>query len=305
MRRLAWFLLLGACSSSSPAAIDAGVDADTGPSPEDHVFGGDRPVVFFRSPEGADPKKPLPLVVVLHGYTATAQVQDTYFGLSRLAQQRTFLVALPNGLRDDTAQQYWNATDACCAFGKTNDDVKRTSPRSFDEIASVWTVDPKRIFLVGHSNGGAMAYRLACEPSHPFAAAFLLAPAFFEAHTACAPTQPISIRHLHGTADETVAYDGGTIGLLGPTLSFVSAPKAVAAFAAHNGCAATPDESAPAVDLDLDLPGAETKPARYPGCRDGVATELYTLAGAKHVPLNLTPELGRQIWSFFEAHPRR
>jgi len=56
MRRLAWFLLLGACSSSSPAAIDAGVDADTGPSPEEHVFGGDRTIVLFRSHEGADLK---------------------------------------------------------------------------------------------------------------------------------------------------------------------------------------------------------------------------------------------------------
>ncbi|MBK7401882.1 MAG: alpha/beta fold hydrolase [Myxococcales bacterium] len=305
MRRLAWFLLLGACSSSSPAAIDAGVDADTGPSPEDHVFGGDRPVVFFRSPEGADPKKPLPLIVVLHGYGASGLLQSVYFRLDKLVDEKQFLLVAPDGSSNKGGPRFWAAVDGCCeADGKKVDDVKWIKGL-VDEIASVWTVDPKRIFLVGHSNGGAMAYRLACEPSHPFAAAFLLAPAFFEAHTACAPTQPISIRHLHGTADETVAYDGGTIGLLGPTLSFVSAPKAVAAFAAHNGCAATPDESAPAVDLDLDLPGAETKPARYLGCRDGVATELYTLAGAKHVPLNLTPELGRQIWSFFEAHPRR
>jgi hypothetical protein len=35
-----------------------------------------------------------------------------------------------------------------------------------------------------------------------------------------------------------------------------------------------------------------------------VATELLTIAGGKHVPLNLTTDLGQQIWSWFEAHPR-
>ena len=114
----------------------------------------------------------------------------------------------------------------------------------------------------------------------------------------------MSIRHVHGSADETVDYDGGAISLLGPTLSFPSAPKVVESWAALNGCAATPDESAPPLDLDTDQPGAETKITRYPSCRDGVATELLTMTGSTHVPLNLTKDIGQHIWSFFEAHPR-
>lgn len=292
-------LVLLGCSSTESA-----VTKDSGPSPEDHVFGGERPVAFFRAPEGADPKKPLPLVMVLHGYGASGLLQSVYFRLDKLVDSKQFLLVAPDGSPNKGAARFWAAVDGCCeSGGKKVDDVKYLTGL-VEEIASVWSVDRKRVYLVGHSNGGAMAYRLACEPTHPFAAAFLLAPAYFAADTRCAPTMPISLRHLHGTADETVSYDGGSIDLLGPTLTYVSAPKAVEAWAKLNGCAAAADESAAPLDLDLDAPGAETKITRYPSCRSGVATELLSMTGSKHVPLNLTPELGQQVWSFLESHPR-
>lgn len=293
-------LIVVGCSSaaSTTPAVDGG------PSPADHVFGGDRPVAFFRAPEDADPRKPRPLVVVLHGYGASGLLQAVYFRLDKLVGEKQFLLAAPDGSPNDKGTRFWAAVDGCCdSGGKKVDDVKYLTAL-VEEIASVWSVDRKRVYLVGHSNGGAMAYRLACEPSHPFAAAVLLAPAYFAEGTRCAPTTPISIRHLHGTADETVSYDGGSIGLLGPTLTFPSAPATVEAWAKMNGCAAAPDESAAPLDLDLDVPGAETKIRRYPSCRGGVATELLSMTGSKHVPLNLTPDIGQQVWSFLEAHPR-
>lgn len=268
------------------------------------MFGGERPVVFFRSPEGADPKKSLPLVLVLHGYGASGLFQSVYLRLDKLVDEKRFLLIAPDGSPTSKGTRFWAAVDGCCeSAGKKVDDV-RWLTALVEEVASVWSVDRKRIYVVGHSNGGAMAYRLACEPTHPFAAAFVLAPAFFLEHTKCAPTQAISLRHVHGTADETVAYGGGTIDLLGPTLTYVSAPKAVEAFAKLNGCGATPDTSTPPIDLDLDLAGAETKTTRYTGCRDGALTELLTMEGSKHVPVNLTLDLGRQIWAFLESHPR-
>lgn len=298
--RYGWlaFLLLG-CGGSSSAE-----PADTGPAAEDYVFGGERPVSFFRAPEGADPKVARPLVMVLHGYGASGLLQAIYFRLDKLVEEKNFLLVAPDGMPNDKGSRFWAAVDGCCSSGgKKVDDVKYLGGL-VEEIARVWNVDRKRVYLVGHSNGGAMEYRLACEPNQPFAAAFMLAPAYFASDIECAPTQPISIRHVHGTADETVAYDGGTIDLLGPALSYVSAPKAVEAWAKLNGCSATPDESAAPLDWDLDLPGAETKITRYPSCRNGVATELLSMQGGKHVPLNLTTSIGREVWGWLEAHPR-
>ncbi len=300
MRRLLAAIVLIGCSSSSSNTTPA----EAGISPEDHVFGGDRPVSLFRAPDGADPKKPLPLVMVLHGYGAGGVVQAAYFGLSKLVTEKQFLLVAPDGTVDGKGNRFWNAIDGCCNFdGSGVDDVKYLTGL-VEEIASVWSVDRKRIYLVGHSNGGAMSYRLACDRAETFAAAFVLAPIFYNDASKCAPKAPISIRHLHGTADETVLYDGAPPMTGALVSNYPSAPTVVAAWAKINGCSATPDESAPPVDLDHAVAGAETKIARYPSCRDGVATELWTMQGSTHVPMDLAPDLGDQIWSYLSAHPK-
>ncbi len=89
-----WLLLCG-CSSSgaSTTAPDSG-------SPEDHVFGGDRPVSYFRSPDGADPKQPVPLVMVLHGYSAGGYAQVIYLRPERLVNEKKILLVAPDGKVD-------------------------------------------------------------------------------------------------------------------------------------------------------------------------------------------------------------
>lgn len=260
---------------------------------------------FFRYPEGADPKKPLPLVVLLHGYGAGGYVQAAYFRLDqKLVNDKQFLLVAPDGTPDKGGKRFWNAVDACCDFDGTKvDDVKYLTGL-VEEIASVWTVDRKRIYLVGHSNGGAMSYRLACDAAQTFAAAFVLAPLFWSDSSKCNPRAPVSIRHLHGTADETVAYDGASTSSGGLVSNYPSAPKVVEAWAKWNGCSATADTSAAPVDLDRGVPGAETKITSYPSCRDGAATELWTLDGSKHIPMDLAPDIGEQIWAFLSAHPK-
>ena len=310
--RTAWLslvsLALSGCSSSgaaSPAPTDAAVEAavDAGPALEDLEFGGSRPAKV-RFAEGADPRVARPLVVVLHGMGASGLLQSIYFRLDKLVAEKDFLLVAPDGMPNGSGTRFWAATDGCCTSGgAVVDDVKYLTGL-VDEIGRTWNVDRKRVYLVGHSNGGAMGYRLACAPNQPFAAAFLLAPAFFAEHTTCAPTQPISLRHVHGTADETVKYDGGSLSLLGPTLTYLSAPAAVAAWAKLNGCADVSDTSAAPIDLDLDQPGAETKIARYGGCKGGVTTELLSIQGGRHFPVNLTPDVGREIWAWLLAHPR-
>lgn len=296
-------LLLGCAPASEPASSLADAGTDGAPALEDLEFGGDRPVKIS-APPGADPKVPRPLVVVLHAMGATGYLQSIYFRLDKLVAQKDFLLLAPDGMRNASGTRFWAAADGCCTSGgKVVDDVTYLTGL-VEEVAKVWAVDRKRIFLAGHSNGGAMEYRLACEPNQPFAAAFMLAPAFFAEHITCAPTRPISIRHVHGSDDGTVKYNGGALSLLGPTLNYLPAPAAVAAFARLNGCGATVDTSAPPLDLDLDAPGAESIIARYKGCNEGVTTELVTMQGGRHFPGNLSTDIGLGIWSWFEAHPR-
>jgi polyhydroxybutyrate depolymerase len=250
-------------------------------------------------PVGYRPGTPTPLVVVLHGYTATAQLQDTYFGLSRLAQQRGFLVALPNGLRDAAGQQYWNATNACCAFGRTNDDVAYLTAVIRD-VQARYSVDPRRIFLVGHSNGGFMSHRLACERAGLIAGIVSLAGAQWADASRCTPSSPVSVLQVHGTLDTVIAYGGGANA--GET--YPSAETTVKTWGAKNGCAGT---ALTRIGGDLNLVtallGDETEREHVEGCPGTSAAELWTIRGGTHLP-TLNESFAETIFTWLMAHPK-
>ena len=90
--------------------------------------------------------------------------------------------------------------------------------------ANLWRVDFGRIYAYGHSNGAAMAYRLACEASDLFAGviAFAGVPPPADSAVGCAPSRPLRVLHIHATQDFTVPYAG--------------ALEATAAFTDYNGC---------------------------------------------------------------------
>lgn len=288
-------------SSSSSGDVDAGTSSGGNGPPADYVFGGARPVTQLKIPDSYDAKKPAPLVIVLHGYSATAATQNLFFNLGSIADKEGFILVAPEGMKDSTGNQFWNATDNCCNFDKKDVDDVAYITGLVDELAKYYSIDPKRVFLVGHSNGGAMSFRLGCDASQKFAAIVDLAGPFFVDATKCKPTAPVALLHLHGTKDATVPYPPATTG----RLPNPGAEATVATWAANNGCGAAPDTTTPAKDVDLDQPGAETKVSKYPGCRDGADVELWTLEGTGHIPLNLTRDLPSIIYAFLSAHPKR
>ena len=292
-RALLFSCALAACSNASSAPSDAATDAtvDAGP------IGGDRPLALFRAPDGWDQKTPLPLLLVVHGYGIGGYAQEIYFNVLPLVEEQQIIVAAPDGTLDSAGKRFWNAVDACCDFdGKNVDDVKYLTGL-VDEIAARVPVDRKRVWLLGHSNGGAMSMRLACDRSKTFAAVFELAGPFWSNPAAqCAPETPIAIRVVHGTADATVPYDGGA------KIAPRSAPEIAAFFASKNGCGAQPSAGAP-LDLEANLPGAETVVSRYDGCAAGGDVELWSITGGEHIP-NLAPGFRAIVWDYFSKHAR-
>jgi polyhydroxybutyrate depolymerase len=283
---------------------DAGT-ADGGSSDAGPGDGGRDPLVLARPfdvtvPVGYRPGTPVPLVVVLHGYTATAQVQDMYFGMSRLAQSRGFLVALPNGLRDDTLQQYWNATDACCAFGKTNDDVAYLTAVIRD-VQARYSVDPKRVFLIGHSNGGFMSHRLACDRAGLIAGIVALAGNTWADPTKCTPSEGVAVLQVHGTLDPVIAYNGGaTVG----QPPYPSAKDSVRTWGAKNGCTgANLSPISGNLDLVTALLGDETEREGFTGCPGNSAAELWTIQGAGHLPL-FNDQFAERAFTWLMAHAK-
>jgi polyhydroxybutyrate depolymerase len=303
--------LLAACGSSdgssSPTAADASAtksdpDAGIGTSNDGSdptELGGDRPVTLH-VPPGYVAGVAAPLVVLLHGYSASGTLQDLYFGLTALSDARGFLYAHPDGLVDASGKRYWNATDACCDLGGTNVDDSKYVSSLITQIKERYTVDPKRVFLIGHSNGGFMSYRMACDHPDQIAAIASLAGATFSDVAKCAAASPVSILQIHGTADATVAYDGGQFGVH----AYPGAKATVSSWATIDGCSATADTSAPPLDLDTMLAGSETTVIKYAaGCKPGGHAELWSIQGGSHIP-SLTTTFTPAVLDFLFAHPK-
>jgi len=256
---------------------------DSAPRPVS--FGGARPVTL-QVPAQLDDDRAYPLVLVLHGYGLNGILQQAYFGLGDLATRGDAFVLAPDGTVDFSGRRFWNADPVCCDFNHLGPDDVPYLGGLIEDVVDRWPVDPGAVFAVGHSNGGFMSYRLACERADLFAG--ILALAGDAVTLPCAPARPVSVLHLHGTADDIVSYAG--------------AEPSVAQWAQHDRCgsSATRGED---LDLDAGLAGAETRTSSIDGCPPGVAVELWSLEGAGHSP-SFTDAFAPAAWRWLTDHRR-
>ncbi len=290
----------GGTGGSATGGSETTGGSATGGSGGAAVIGGDRPVTLHVSSK-YDPATAAPLVVLLHGYGASSVVQeDLYFKLKAQADERGYIYAVPDGTVDSMNKRFWNATDACCNFyGSTVDDSAYLSG-VVDQIKGAYNIDPKRVYFVGHSNGGFMSYRMACDHADQIAAIVVLAGDTFNDDAKCNPSEPVAVAHIHGDTDETITYTGGNFG---GVVFYPAATESVALWAAHDGCDETTTDG-PAKDLDTGLAGAETTTKVYASnCKPGGHVELWTITGGKHVPA-VSDEFRSDVFDFLDAHPK-
>jgi polyhydroxybutyrate depolymerase len=157
-------------------------------------------------PEGL--KGPVPLVMVLHGAGGTRDRVEQVSGFTQLGQQKKFAVIYPKGqmatLLGMYSGQAWNSGYLSAKFN--HDDVKFLKAILQREIG-FRRADPARCYIVGFSNGGMMAYRMACEYAEGLAGIMVVAGSM---NGKCAkPRKSIPVLMVHGTKDELVPFEGG------------------------------------------------------------------------------------------------
>jgi poly(3-hydroxybutyrate) depolymerase len=189
------------------AAPDTGSPPD--PDPPPFYLGGDRPATYFM-PFDYDKTAPIPLLISLHGFTGSGAGQDIYFGLSKVTQKNGVMLVIPDGTTNPDGNQFWNATDACCdLWGSGVDDVAYISGL-IEEAQTYFNIDAKRVYLVGHSNGGFMSMRMACDRSDLIAGVVNFAGAAWWDPSDCGTPDPVAVLQVHGTWDTTILYKGKT-----------------------------------------------------------------------------------------------
>ncbi|MET8779372.1 PHB depolymerase family esterase [Nocardia sp. NPDC050713] len=203
------------------------------------------------------------LVVVLHGgYGSGAQAERAY-GWNEQADSDGFVVAYPDGLA-----RAWNTEGGdCCgpAERRSVDDVAFVSAM-VAAIINDHGIDPFRVYLTGMSNGGIMAYTLACRTAL-FAA---VAPVAATQLAECPTPAPISVLHIHGTADEAVRYDGGPGDNTSTVIDGPPVPDLHIEWRRHNGCP------------DPETTTAGPVSTSRATCPTGREVALITIDGAGH-----------------------
>jgi polyhydroxybutyrate depolymerase len=281
-----------ACSSADRTGPSSGSPPSMPVSGTGTVDIGGRQVTVH-VPGSYDPGRLAPLVVALHGYTSDAAELETYLRLTPESEQRGFVYVYPDGSTDDQGNRFWNATDACCALAGSKPDDSRYLSELVVTMRNSYRIDPARVYLIGHSNGGFMAFRMACDHAGQIAAIVSLNGASWNDPARCEPSEPVSVLAVHSSTDETVLFGGGVID----GVAYPSAATTVTQWLAHDKCSGAGREAS-RLDLVTDLPGAETSVRTYAqGCAGGSEVQAWTINGGAHVP-QLGPAFAPAVTDF-------
>jgi polyhydroxybutyrate depolymerase len=230
-------------------------------------------------PDNYDSEKPLPLIVALHGFTGSSEIVKKHWRMIRLVDDKQFILCIPDGTKNLKGKRFWNATKACCDFETGAVDDSGYLRGLVEEIEKQYAVDPESIHFMGHSNGGFMSLRMACEHSDKLASVQSLAGAMFLIAEDHKPTEPVSVLQVHGTEDNIVKYDGGIFR----AGECPSARKTVEMWAKFNACAKVPEQLG-TLDLVNNVKGNDTTVLCYKNDETKKVSELWTIHGASHGP---------------------
>ncbi len=194
-------------------------------------------------PSGYAPETPLPLVVVIHGAFDTAEGMERVSGFSRLADREDFIVLYPNGMGLLGFLQHWNAGHCCGKAAEDDVDDVGFVAATIEDVCARLSVDRDRVYMVGFSNGGMLAYRFAAERGDLLAA---VAPMAASIGGRAAedrpewripePVQPLPIIILHGLLDDDVPYEGGISRHRGGPRTYWSVEQSADFWVERNGC---------------------------------------------------------------------
>jgi polyhydroxybutyrate depolymerase len=282
-------------------------------SPGDHtrtvdVDGRTRSYLVHVPPQ-YDHKQATPVVLAYHGAMTNGPIMTVFCGLNKKSDEAGFIVVYPNGNGSGKVMLVWNAgAFRNRANDEKMDDVGFTA-KLLDDLATVVTVDPKRVYATGISNGGMMCYRVAAELSDRIAA---IAPvAGTMAIDTPNPKRAVPVIHFHGTDDTLVRYEGPRVAAR-RFIPIKSVAETMRTWVKIDECPEEPKETSLPDKAD---DGTTVVQKTWGPGKDGAEVILYTINGGGHTwpgQPRVIEFLGRStkdisandlIWEFFEKHP--
>jgi polyhydroxybutyrate depolymerase len=246
-------------------------------------------------------------VIFMHGAGIDMLYAMNGFGIREEAERTGVVVLFPNGTPPAMGCCVFNDGEPRFGDKPAPDDVKFIS-QLLDVVTEKYKIDPDRVYATGMSNGGAMAYRLACEMSDRLAAIAPVGAA--RDSNPCTITHPLSVLAILGTKDPVVPYAGGLNVRNFPAPSQNEMFEFWRTFDGCSGEAAT----------NMLTPVAEER--AFEACRGGTAVKYFTVQEGTHCwpGVELPPQFANLctpggphlsfkaaplIVDFFLSHPRQ
>ena len=227
-------------------------------------------------PSGYNNSGKMPLIFAIHGGSGTPEGMINIANFKTIADRDKVVLVYPEGV-----QKNWNDGRPTAPNQLGINDVGFFN-QMCDYMINNYSVDGKKIYATGISNGGFMSSRLGCELSNRIAAIAVNA-ATIEATTIapyCKPNRPVPALYIHGTTDPLVPFLGGQItagGTAGGTI--LSHFQVIEKWVALNGCNSTPTIT----DLpDIANDGTTIKQRVYSGGTNGSEVVSYVITNGGH-----------------------
>lgn len=169
------------------------------------TFDGTKRSYLIEAPTG---RKHLPIIVLLHGGTSSAEGVWRQTSLPTLARSEGFILVAP-----DAVNKHWNDGRGTGLDGATSsaNDVGFLKQVIADVIAQN-DGNPQAVFMVGVSNGGSMTMHFACEAGNSLRAASYVVSDMLEAEQTHCTAPPMPWLAMNGTSDPIMPFDGVKAG---------------------------------------------------------------------------------------------
>ncbi len=257
-------------------------------------------------PKRYDPKKATPVVLALHGAAMNGPMMVWFTGLSATSDREGFIVVYPSGTGAGPFLT-WNSGGLSGKMAENQADDVAFIRLLLDDLGKVVTVDEKRVYACGMSNGGMMCYRLAAELSDRITAIAPVAGTVGIGESK--PTRPVPVLHFHGSKDMIVPFEL-IKGKSPPLMKLKGVQESIQIWVKLNGC-----HENPKTDL-LSKDGEELKVTRhtYGSGKESSEVVLIVIEGGGHTwpgkkpPANfmgksaLNISANDLIWEFFRKH---
>jgi polyhydroxybutyrate depolymerase len=239
---------------------------------------------FLVAPDSYDPATPLPILIGLHGINGSPASFRDQFLFGALASEYKYVGIFPLGWGDEVnSNPTWNSGSCCLSAMVANINDVEFIQAIIQEVNKNYFVDESRIWAVGFSAGGMMAYKLACDLASVVTAIGVVSGTLMQ--DPCSPVAPVSIIHLHGDLDDAIPILGG---------GQYNAPPVrggVLTSAGMFGC--TPSQDDP-----IEMNAIESSSW---SCSYGTEVRLDIFKGIGHEFLRLWPY---ELVDFLMLHPR-